>query len=71
MKHLTDQTTDATNFWQVLNAIHSVVINNFTDPLPLNGVLRVQSPRIAEQELEFPLETGVPLYPFVLDTVAC
>ena len=55
------QHVDATNFRQALNAIHSGAITTIIDFLPVNGVLGVQTPLIAEQELEFPRETRVTL----------
>lgn len=58
-KHHTDQTSDATTFRQALNLIHSGAINTFIDSLPANGFLGVQSPPIAEKELELPREIRV------------
>lgn len=49
-KHLPDQTTDATNFRQFLNAIRSGAINIFTYCMPVNGVLEVQPQSIAEKK---------------------
>ncbi|XP_049316536.1 uncharacterized protein LOC125779305 [Bactrocera dorsalis] len=56
-----DRTSDATDFRQVLTAIHSGAINTFTDSLPVNGVLGVKAPPIADEELQLPRETRVTL----------
>lgn len=61
VQHFTDQISDATNFRQGLNAIHSGVINTFTYSLSVNGVLGDQPPPIVEQKLELPRESRITL----------
>lgn len=76
MKHITYQTTDANNFIQILNTIHSRVIDTYIDSLLVNDVLGVQSPPIAKQEIELPRECRATLIShlssliFALDTEA-
>lgn len=53
---LNDHTTNATNFRQVLKAIHRGAINTFTDTLLVNSVLGVHSTPKSEEELELPRE---------------
>lgn len=59
MQRYTDQTFDPTDFRLVLNAIHSGPIKTFIDSLLVNGVLTIQIPHIAKQELELPREAKV------------
>lgn len=61
IQYFNDQVSDASNFQQVLNTIHSGFINTFADSLPVNADLEVEPPPIAEQELVLPYETRLTL----------